>query len=77
MRSSLASYSPRICLTINWESLHISNLVADTVKARSILNSIASYSASLLKAGNPSRTTYSNHSSVGDCKIRPTPDPET
>lgn len=76
MRSSLASYFPRICLMTSWESLHISNLAADKVRARFNPTRIASYSTSLLEAGNLSRITCSNCSSVGDCKKRLIPAPE-
>lgn len=34
MRLSFASYFPRICPMTSWESLHISNLAADKVRAR-------------------------------------------
>ena len=77
MHSSLASYSPWIYPITSWESLYISNLVVDRVRAKSNPTSIAFYSALLLEIGNPSRTTCSNYSSVGDCKRRPIPDPET
>ena len=62
---------------ISWESLYISNLVADKVRARSNPSSIASYLASLLEAGNPSRIACSICSSIGDCKRRPISDPKT
>lgn len=76
MRSSLASYSLWICLTINWESLHISNLIATKVRARSNPTKTASYSTSLLEARKPSRIAYSSNSPIGDYKIRPTPELE-
>ena len=76
MRSSLASYSPWICPTISWELLHISGLDAEKAIARFSLDRMASYSASLLDAGNPSWITCSSCSPVGDCKRRLTSDPE-
>ena len=38
---------------------------------------MASYSASLLEAENSSEITHSNYYPVGDCKKKPTPNPET
>ena len=71
MRSSLAPYSPWICLTTSWESLHISNFVIDKMRAKVNLTKITSYSASLLETRNPSQIAYSSCSLVGDCKRRP------
>ena len=76
MHSFLASYCSWICLTTRWESLRISSLDADKVRARLSLARIASYSASLLEAGNPSPIACSSCSLVGDCKRRPISDPE-
>ena len=58
---------------ISWELLHIFNLIVAKVKAKSSSSKIASYLASLLEVGKPSRITCSSSSPVGDCKIRPTP----
>ena len=77
MRSSLASYSPWICPTTSWQSLHISSLEVDKVRARFSQARIASYSALLLEAGNLSRIACSNCSPIGDYKSRPIPDPKT
>lgn len=71
MRSSLASYYPKICSMTSWESPHISNLVADKVRARFNPTRITSYFSLLLEASNPSLIAYSNCSLVGDCKRRP------
>ena len=77
MRLSLASYSPLIFQMTSWESLHIFNLAIDKVRARLNPARIASYSASLLEAGNPSQIVCFSYSLVSDCKRRPIPDPET
>ncbi|RVW56790.1 hypothetical protein CK203_082750 [Vitis vinifera] len=45
-------------------------------RARSNPDKMASYSASLLEAGNPSRMACSRCSPVGDCSRSPTPDPD-
>ncbi|RVW98098.1 hypothetical protein CK203_029017 [Vitis vinifera] len=50
------------------------SLETDRARARSNPDKMASYSASLLEAGNPSRMTYSRCSPVGDCSRSPTPD---
>lgn len=76
MRSSLASYFPRICPMTSWESLHICNLAADKVRTRFNLTRIALYSTSLLEPGNPSRITCSSCYLVGDCKKRLISTPE-
>ncbi|RVW51927.1 hypothetical protein CK203_067948 [Vitis vinifera] len=54
----------------------ILSLKAENASARFNLDIIASYSASLLDAGNPSRMGCSNCSPIGDRRRRPTPDPE-
>ena len=77
MRPFLASFSPWICPITSWESLHISSLDANRARARFNPDRMTSYSTSLLESGNPSRIAYSSCSLVGDCKRRPTPDPET
>ena len=73
---SLASYSPWICLTTSWESLQISSLEAERASARFNPDRMTLYSASLLDTGNPIRMACSSCSPVGDCKRRPTSDPE-
>ena len=76
MRLSLASYLPWICPTTCWESLHISSLEVYKVRARLNLARMASYLASLVEVGNPSRIACSNCSLVGDYKGRPILDPK-
>ena len=74
MRASLASYSFWTCLTTSCESLKIRSLETDRARARSNPDKIASYSASLLEAENPSRMAYSKCSPVGDCSRSPIPE---
>lgn len=75
IRSSLDSYSPWTCSTTSWESLRIFHCATERASAIFILDNIASYSASLFDAKNPSRTAYSICSPVGDCRKSPTPEP--
>ena len=76
MRASLASYSSWTCFTTSCESLWIRSLETDRTRARSNPDRMASYSASLLEAGNPSRMACSKCSPVGDCSRSPTPEPD-
>ena len=76
MRSSLVSYSHRICLTISWESLLISNLVVASVRAWSSPTRTTSYSFSLLEVEKLRQITCSNSSPGGDCRIGPIPNPD-
>ena len=62
---------------INWESLHISNLIAAKVRARSSPAKIVLYYASLLEAEKMSRIACFISYPVSDCRIRPTPKLET
>ena len=48
----------------------------DSASARSNPDKMASYSASLFDAGNPSRMACSSCSPVGDCSSSPTPNPD-
>ncbi|KAL2518081.1 ubiquitin family protein [Abeliophyllum distichum] len=57
MRASLASYSPKICPTTNCESLQISTTVTPNCVANPSPVMTASYSISLLVAGNSKRKT--------------------
>ncbi|RVW41143.1 hypothetical protein CK203_069845 [Vitis vinifera] len=52
------------------------SLETDRARARSNPDRMASYSASLFKAGNPSRMACSRCSPIGDCSRSPTPDPD-
>ena len=76
MRASLASYSSWTCFTTSCESLKIRSLETDRARARSNPDKIASYSASLLEAENPSRMACSKCSPVGDCSKSPIPEPD-
>ncbi|RVX06308.1 hypothetical protein CK203_027553 [Vitis vinifera] len=76
MRASLASYSSWTCFTTSCESLWIRSLETDRARARSNPDRMASYSASLLEAGNPSRMACSKCSPVGDYSSSPTPEPD-
>ena len=71
IHSSFALYSRWICLTIIWESLLISNLVATKIRAKSNPVRIVSYSASLLEAKKLRRISCSISSPVGDCSLNP------
>ncbi|RVX16867.1 hypothetical protein CK203_003319 [Vitis vinifera] len=52
------------------------SLETDSARARSNPDRMASYSASLLDAENPSRMACSRCSPVGDCNKSPTPEPD-
>ncbi|RVW91247.1 hypothetical protein CK203_031747 [Vitis vinifera] len=52
------------------------SLETDKARARSNPDRMASYSASLLDAENPSRMACSRCSPVGDCSKSPTPEPD-
>ncbi|RVX08479.1 hypothetical protein CK203_014135 [Vitis vinifera] len=54
----------------------IRSLETDSARARSNPDRMASYSASLLDAENPSRMACSRCSPVGDCNKSPTPEPD-
>ncbi|RVW81468.1 hypothetical protein CK203_035182 [Vitis vinifera] len=54
----------------------IRSLETDRARARSNPDKMASYSASLLEAENPSRMACSKCSPVGDCSRSPTPEPD-
>ncbi|RVW37694.1 hypothetical protein CK203_109474 [Vitis vinifera] len=54
----------------------IRSLETDRARARSNPDRMASYSASLLDAENPSRMACSRCSPVGDCNKSPTPEPD-
>ena len=75
IRGSRDSYSSFTCPTTNYESLRIRSLSADTVAARSIPASMASYSDSLLEVLKPKRIACSIISPAGDlsCKLMPAP----
>ena len=77
IHSSFASYSYWIYLIISWESLLISNLVAANIRVRSSLANTTSYSVSLLEVGKLRRIVCSTSSPVGDCRTRPTSNPDT
>ena len=61
---------------MSWESLQILSLEAESANVRFNPDKMALYSASLLDARNLSRMACSNYSPIGDCKRRPTLDPE-
>ncbi|RVW26961.1 hypothetical protein CK203_098767 [Vitis vinifera] len=56
-------------------SLTLASLETDRARARSNPDRMASYSASLLEAGNPDRMACSRCSPIGGCSRSPTPDP--
>ena len=76
MCSSLALYFPWICPTMSWKSMQSLSLETKSASVRFNSDMMASYSASLLDAGNSSRMTYSSCSLVSDRKSGPTLDPE-